>query len=183
MSAAVLYMSMSLDGFIEDADGGFSWAEPDAEVHAFVNDLERPIGTHLYGRRMYETMAVWQTIGDELGLPEQDYAEQWRAHDKVVYSSTLEDPSWNNTTVIRGDLRDQIEALKARTDGDILVAGSAQLVQGLVAAGLVHELHLMVYPVVLGAGKRLFADSPELPFTLLESRPSSQVTLLTLRRA
>jgi dihydrofolate reductase len=105
------------------------------------------------------------------------------AMEKVVYSSTLEDPSWNNTTVIRGDLRDQIEALKERAEGDILVAGSAQLVQGLVAAGLVDELHLMVYPVVLGAGKRLFADSPELPFTLVESRPSSQVTLLTLRRA
>ena len=82
----------SLDGYIEDEKGRFDWAEPDAEVHAFVNDLERHDGTHLYGRRMYETMAIWQTVGDEPGLPaaEVDFAEVWRNLDKVVYSSTLE---------------------------------------------------------------------------------------------
>ena len=83
----------SLDGFIEDPDGRFGWAEPDAEVHAFVNDLERSIGTHLYGRRMYETMAVWQTIGNEpeLSVAEKEYAELWRGLDKIVWSSTLDD--------------------------------------------------------------------------------------------
>jgi len=90
--AKLIYTAItSLDGYIEDADGRFDWAVPDAEVHAFVNELERPVGTHLYGRRMYETMAVWQTVGDEPGLPaaEADFAEVWRALDKVVYSRTL----------------------------------------------------------------------------------------------
>jgi len=93
----------SLDGYIEDPDGGFDWAEPDAEVHAFVNDLEKPIGTHLYGRRMYETMAVWQDIGDEPGLSvaEREYAELWRALDKVVYSSTLGEV-WTPRTRLEG---------------------------------------------------------------------------------
>src|ERR1700754_5100450 len=82
----------SLDGFIEDEDGGFDWAVPDPEVHAFVNDLERPVGTYLYGRRMYETMAVWQTMGVGPGAPpeEVEFAELWRAADKVVYSRTLD---------------------------------------------------------------------------------------------
>ena len=111
----LIYAAMtSLDGFIEDVDGGFAWAEPDAEVHAFVNDLERSIRTHLYGRRMYETMAVWQTVGDEPGVPAEvvAYAEMWRALDKVVYSSTL-DAVWTpRTRLERSFDADEVRRMK-----------------------------------------------------------------------
>ena len=188
MGKLVVTEFVTLDGVMEDPGGGEKdtfdrggWAfrfDRGEDGDRFKFDELMAADVQLLGRRTYEGFArAWPSMDQD------EFGQKMNAMEKVVYSSTLEDPSWNNTTVIRGDLRDQIEALKARTEGDILVAGSAQLVQGLVAAGLVDELHLMVYPVVLGAGKRLFADSPELPFTLVESRPSSQVTLLTLRRA
>ena len=121
----------SLDGYIEDEEGRFDWAVPDAEVHAFVNDLERPIGTHLYGRRMYETMAVWQTIGDEPGVPavEADYAELWRALDKVVYSRTLDAVSTPRTRLEREFDPEAVRRMKEAADRDISVSGP-----GLAAA-------------------------------------------------
>ncbi len=153
--AKLIYTAItSLDGYIEDDEGRFDWAVPDAEVHSFVNDLERPIGTHLYGRRMYETMAVWQTVGDEPGLPavEADFAEVWRALDKVVYSRTLDAVSTPRTRLEREFDPDAVRRTKAATDRDISVSGPG-LAQHAFRAGLVDEIHLFVFPVVVGGGK------------------------------
>ena len=153
--AKLIYTAItSLDGFIEDEEGGFGWAEPDPEVHAFVNDLERPIGTHLYGRRMYETMAVWQTVGDEPGVPavEADYAEVWRGLDKVVYSRTLDDVSTPRTRLEREFDPEAVRRMKEAADRDISVSGPG-LAQHAFRAGLVDEVHLFVFPIVVGGGK------------------------------
>ena len=115
----------SLDGYIEDDEGRFDWAMPDADVHSFVNDLERPIGTHHYGRRMYETMAVWQAVGDEPGLPaaEADFAEVWRGLDKVVYSRTL-DAVWTpRTRLVRVFDPAAVRRMKETARSDLGVGG------------------------------------------------------------
>jgi dihydrofolate reductase len=144
----------SLDGYIEDEDGRFDWAEPDAEVHAFANDLERSIGTHLYGRRMYETMAVWQTIGDEPGVHEveAEFAGVWRALDKVVYSHTLESVWTPRTTLEREFDPEAVRRMKETAEGDLSISGP-DLAQHAFRAGLVDEVHLFVSPIVVGGGK------------------------------
>jgi dihydrofolate reductase len=144
----------SLDGYIEDEEGRFGWAEPDAEVHAFANDLERSVGTHLYGRRMYETMAVWQTVGDQPGLSaaEADYADLWRALDKVVYSRTLDAVSTPRTRLEREFDPDAVRRMKEGIDRDIGISGPG-LAQHAFRAGLVDQVHLVVFPVVVGGGK------------------------------
>ncbi len=151
----------SLDGFIEDDEGRFDWATPDPELHAFVNDLERPIGTHLYGRKMYETMAVWQTVGDgpEVSAEEVDFAAVWRDLDKVVYSRTLDDV-WTPRTRLERDLEpDAVRRMKETADRDISISGPG-LAQHALRAGLVDQLHHFVFPVVVGGGK------PALPLGL-----------------
>jgi dihydrofolate reductase len=153
--AKLIYAAItSLDGFIEDETGRFDWAEPDPEVHAFVNDLERPITTHLYGRRMYETMAVWQTIDDGPGVSdvEADFARLWRTLDKVVYSRTLEAVSTPRTRLERTFDADAVRTLKETAEGDISVSGP-DLAQHAFRAGLVDEVHLFVFPLVVGGGK------------------------------
>ena len=153
--AKLTYMAItSLDGFIEDEEGRFDWAMPDAEVHAFVNDLERPTGTHLYGRRMYETMAVWQTLGDEPGVSaaEADFADLWRALDKVVYSRTLDAVSTPRTRLEREFDPEAVRRMKDAADRDISVGGPG-LAQHAFRAGLVDDVHLLVFPVVVGGGK------------------------------
>ncbi len=153
--AKLIYAAItSLDGYIEDDEGRFDWAVPDAEVHSFVNDLERPIGTHLYGRRMYETMAVWQTVGDEPGLPgvEAEFAEVWRALDKVVYSRTLDAVLTPRTRLEREFDPEAVRRMKATADRDISVGGPG-LAQYAFRAGLVDEVHLFVFPIVVGGGK------------------------------
>jgi dihydrofolate reductase len=153
--AKLTYMAItSLDGYIEDEEGRFDWAEPDAEVHEFANELEAPIGTHLYGRRMYETMAVWQTLGDEPGVPaaEAHYAEIWRALDKVVYSRTLDAVSTPRTRLEREFDPGAVRRIKDAADRDISVSGPG-LAQHAFQAGLVDEVHLIVCPIVVGGGK------------------------------
>lgn len=144
----------SLDGYIEDADGGFRWAEPDLEVHAYINDLDRAIGTHLYGRRMYETMAVWETIGGEaeVGAVEADYAEVWRGLDKVVFSTTLDDVWTSRTRLERTFDPAAVQRVKDASEADLAVSGPG-LAQHAFAAGLVDVVHLFVNPVVVGGGK------------------------------
>lgn len=153
--AKLIYSALtSLDGYLEDTEGRFDWAMPDAEVHTFINDLERPIGTHLYGRRMYETMAVWQTLGDEPGVsPEEvDFAEVWRGLDKVVYSRTLAAVSTPRTRLERAFEPEAVRSLKEAADRDISVSGPG-LAEHAFRAGLVDEVHLYVFPVVVGGGK------------------------------
>ncbi len=144
----------SLDGFIEDDEGAFTWAEPDVEVHSFINELVRPIRTELYGRRMYETMAVWQSMGDEPGDPaaETEFAEMWRELDKVVYSRTLTEVWTPRTRLEREMDPEAVRQMKATAEGALSVGGPG-LASHAFRAGLVDEVHLFVFPVVVGGGK------------------------------
>jgi len=170
--AELLYSAiMSLDGYVADEEGSFDWAEPDDEVHAFVNDLERPIGTYLYGRRMYEVMAYWETAHT---VPDQppfilDYAQIWRAADKVVYSATLETVSSARTRIEREFDPDAVRQMKATAERDISVGGPT-LAARAIAAGLVDELHLFVAPVVVGGGTRSLPDDVRWDLDLTDER-------------
>jgi dihydrofolate reductase len=167
--AKLLYSAIaSLDGYVADEDGRFDWAEPDEEVHRFANDLERPVGTHLYGRRMYEVMAFWETAGGA-GQPPvvRDFAELWRAADKIVYSKTLDAVSSNRTRIERDFEPDAVRRLKG--GGDISVGGAALASQAL-RAGLVDEYQTFIAPVVVGGGKRALPDDVHLELELLDQR-------------
>lgn len=161
----------SLDGYVEDESGRFDWAAPDEEVHAFANDLERPIGTHLYGRRMYETMVFWETAGTEPGEPAvfRDYAQLWRAAEKVVYSRTLETVSSAKTRLERAFDVDAVRRLKQSAESDVSVGG-AELAGLALGAGLVDECHLLLCPVVVGGGKRALPDHVRAQLELLDHR-------------
>jgi dihydrofolate reductase len=161
----------SLDGYVADEDGKFDWAAPDEEVHAFVNDLERPVGTYLYGRRMYEVMVAWETMQTPPGeFPAiRDYAEIWRAADKIVYSKTLEAPSSSRTRLERDFDPDAVRRLKASAGREISVGGP-ELAAQAIAAGLVDECHLFVSPVVVGAGTRALPAGLRLQLELLDER-------------
>ncbi|HYU66344.1 MAG TPA: dihydrofolate reductase family protein [Jatrophihabitantaceae bacterium] len=168
--AKLIYSAIaSLDGYIADADGSFDWAAPDEEVHAFVNDLERPIGTYLYGRRMYEVMAVWETIPTDDGQPpvSRDYAQIWRAADKIVYSTTLLAVSSTRTRLERDFGVDAVRQLKASADHDISVGGPG-LAATAIAAGLVDELHLFLTPIVVGGGTAALPDDVRVELELLD---------------
>jgi dihydrofolate reductase len=158
----------SLDGYIEDEQGGFGWAAPDEEVHAFVNELERPVGTYLYGRRMYETMAAWETMEPESPVS-HEFAEIWRAADKVVYSRSLAEPSTLRTRVERELDPAAVRRLKEQSEKDISVGG-AELAGQAIAAGLVDEIHLFLVPVAVGAGKPALQVGEPLRLELLEER-------------
>jgi dihydrofolate reductase len=158
----------SLDGYVADAGGSFAWAAPDSEVHAFANELERPIGTHLFGRRMYEVMAVWDTLDDE--APEmRDFAELWRATDKVVYSRTLSEVSTARTRLEREFDPDAVLRMKGEAEADISVGGPG-LAEAALRAGLVDELHLIAVPVVVGGGTHWLPRDIRLDLELLDER-------------
>jgi dihydrofolate reductase len=156
----------SLDGYIEDENGKFDWAAPDEEVHAFINDLERPVGTYLYGRRMYETMVAWETISDERPFM-RDYAEIWRAAEKIVYSRTLESASSARTRIERDFDPEAVRRLKETSQSEISVAG-AGLAAEAIRAGLVDEYRLFLVPVLVGGGKRALPDGVRTELELLE---------------
>jgi dihydrofolate reductase len=170
--AKLIYAAIaSLDGYVADADGRFDWAAPDDEVHAYVNDLERPIGTYLYGRRMYETMAVWETMGN--GLDEhpltRDFGEIWRSADKVVYSTTLETASTPRTRIERAFEPDAVREMKADAARDITIGG-ATLAGEALRPGLVDECHLFLTPVIVGGGTPALPDGVRLQLELLDER-------------
>ena len=161
----------SLDGYVEDQRGNFEWAAPDDEVHAFVNDLERPIGTYLYGRRMYETMVYWETVdtsGDQPAVG-RDFAEIWRAADKIVYSRTLDTPASARTRIERDFDRAAIRELKESSPRDLTIGGAALGGQA-IAAGLVDECDLILCPIVVGGGKRALPDDVLVELELLDER-------------
>jgi dihydrofolate reductase len=145
-------MIASLDGYTADADGKFDWAAPDEEVHAFVNDLERGIGTHLYGRRMYEVMRYWETVETDSPVG-RDFAAIWRSADKIVYSTTLRTASSARTRIEPRFDPEAVRALKQR--GDVSIGGPG-LAGEAVRAGLVDEYRLLVTPVVVGGGTAVF---------------------------
>ena len=159
----------SLDGYVADADGGFDWAAPDDEVHAFVNELQRPVGTQLLGRRMYDVLAVWDTIdtGPDQTPAIRDFAEIWRASDKVVYSRTLEAVPTARTRLERGFDPGAVRAMKGDSDRDLTVGGPGLAAEAL-RAGLVDEIHLFLSPVVVGGGTRALPDGVRLDLDLLD---------------
>ena len=161
----------SLDGYIEDETGDFRWAAPDEEVHAFVNDLERPVATYLLGRRMYDTMVYWETEGDgpDDGPVSRDFSEIWRAADKVVYSRTLESVSTPRTRLERDFSAGAVRQLKEAADQDLSVGG-AELAGQAMRAGLVDELQLLVVPHLAGGGTRALPQGVEGRLNLRESR-------------
>jgi dihydrofolate reductase len=170
--AKLVYFSIaSLDGYIEDASGRFDWAEPDEEAHRLANDLERAIGTHLYGRRLYETMAFWETAHTVPDLPPYalEYAEIWRAADNVVYSRTLEEVKTPRTRIERDFDPDAIREMKAAADRDLSVGG-AELAAEAFRAGLVDEIQLLVAPAIVGGGKRALPDDVRVDLELLDER-------------
>ncbi len=160
----------SLDGYVADEEGKFDWAVPDEEVHTFGNELERRVGTHLYGRRLYEVMVAWET-GDFADEPTfiRDFAEIWRAADKIVYSRTLEAASSARTRIEREFDPEALRQLKAAAVRD-LVVGGPDLAAHAFAAGLVDECHLFLAPIVVGGGKRLLPDDVRLRLELLDER-------------
>jgi dihydrofolate reductase len=167
--AKLIYTAiMSLDGYVADEEGNFDWAEPDEEVHTLVNDLERPIGTYLYGRRLYEVMVAWETITDEQPFI-NDYAEIWRAADKVVFSRTLETVSSERTRIERNFDSDAVRQLKTSAERDLSIGGPT-LAAHAIRAGLVDEIGLFLSPVVVGGGTRALPDGVRLPLELLDER-------------
>ena len=170
--ARLIYSAItSLDGYVEDADGRFDWAAPDEEVHAFVNDLERPLGTYLYGRRMYETMVFWERLPDPGSQPPvmQDFAAIWRAAEKIVYSKTLAATGSARTRIERAFDPETVRQLKAAADRDLSVGGPDLAAQA-IAAALVDEYHLFLVPVAVGAGKRSLPEGVRVNLELLSER-------------
>ena len=168
--AKLIYAAIvSLDGYIEDADGGFDWGAPDEEMHAFVNDNERAIGTYLYGRRLYETMVYWETADASPASPpvERDYAQIWQAADKIVFSRTLDDVRSARTRLEPEFLPELVQTLKASSERDLSVGG-AQLGSAALGAGLVDEVQLFLQPLTVGGGKPALPGGVRLQ--LLEQR-------------
>ncbi len=158
----------SADGYVEDEQGKFDWGALDEEVHAFVNDLERPAGTHLYGRRMYETMIYWET-DDGQGAVARDYAAIWRAAEKVVYSRTLQTVSSEKTRIERDFEAAAIKQLKESSRSDIAIGG-AELAGQAIAQGLVDECHLFLVPLLVGGGKPALPAGVRAELELLDDR-------------
>jgi len=169
--ADLIYTAItSLDGYVADDDGYFDWGMPDDDVHAFVNDLERPTGTYLLGRRMYEVLVAWESMPvDDAPDVIRDYAEIWRGVEKVVYSSTLDAVSSARSRIERAFEPDAVRRMKAAADRDLSVGGPTLAAQAL-AAGLVDEVRLFVSPIAVGGGTAALPDGLRLPLELLDER-------------
>jgi dihydrofolate reductase len=170
--AKLIYAAItSLDGYVADAEGNFDWAAPGEEVHAFINDLERPVGTYLYGRRMYETMAGWETDPTLAAQSElmRDFAQIWRAADKVVYSKTLEKAPTGRTRIERRFDPEAVRRMKASARSDLTVGGP-ELAAHAFTAGLVDECHLFIAPIVVAGGKPSLPAEVRLELELLNER-------------
>ena len=170
--AKLIYSTlMSLDGYVADERGNFDWAVPSDEVHAFVNDLQRSIGTHLYGRRLYEVMSAWETMHT---LPDQptvvlDFAAIWQAADKIVYSRTLDTVSTARTRLERSFDHEAVRRMKSTADHDLLIGGP-ELAGHAFAAGLIDDVHLFLAPIIVGGGTRALPDRVRLDLELADER-------------
>ena len=171
MAKLIYSVICSLDGYVADEDGNFSWARPDDELHSFINDIERPIGTYLYGRRMYETMVFWETaeVTPDQCEPVSDYAGIWRAAEKVVFSRSLDQVSSAKTRIERDFDAESIRRLKAEADSDIGIGGP-ELAGEAIRAGLVDEYHLSINPIVVGGGNSALPSDARVELELLEQR-------------
>jgi dihydrofolate reductase len=169
MAKLIYVVNVSLDGYIEDAHGGFEWTAPNDEVFTFITDLVRPAGTYLYGRRLYETMAVWETQPDLAAQSElmAEFANVWQAADKIVYSTTLDAVSTTNTRLERRFDADSVREMKASAASDLTVGG-ATLAAHAFNTGLVDECQLFIHPVLVGEGKPAFPSDARVQLDLLE---------------
>ena len=170
--ARLIYSAIaSLDGYVADPDGNFDWAAPDDEVHAYVNDLERSVGTYLYGRRMYETMVYWETAHAVAGQHPValDFARVWQAADKVVYSRTLDAVSSAKTRIERTFDVDAVQRMKEIATADVTVGGPELGGQAL-GAGLVDDVHFFAVPIIVGAGNPAFPSNARVPLELVDER-------------
>jgi dihydrofolate reductase len=169
--AKLIYSALtSLDGYVADEDGNFDWAEPDEEVHTFVNDLERQVGTYLYGRRMYEVLVAWETL-DLADQPPfiRDYAGIWRAAEKIVYSTTVQAVSSARTRIERDFDPEAVRQMKASAGRDLSVGGP-HFAARAIEADLVDEFHLFLTPIVVGGGTRALPDDVRVKLELLDER-------------
>jgi len=171
MARLIYATNCSLDGYIEDPEGKFDWTEPDDEVHKYINDLMRPIGTHLYGRRLYETMMVWETDPSLAASSPvtRDFAELWLAAEKIVYSRTLKAASTRRTRIEHDFVPSAVKDLKLAANAEILIGGS-ELAAHAFRAGLVDECHLFIHPIILGGGKPALPSDVRLELELLQER-------------
>lgn len=184
MAKLIYTATTSLDGYTEDEEGKIDWSAPDQDVHSFINDRLRPIGTFLFGRRMYETMVYWETAN---ALPNQpavasDFADIWRVADKIVYSKTLQAVSSARTRIERDFAPDAIRQMKSTAARDISVGGS-ELAGRAIKAGLVDELQLFIAPVILGGGKRYLPAGVRVNLELLDERRFANGTVYLHYRA
>ncbi len=166
----LIYVAItSLDGFLEDEDGRFDWAAPDEEVHAFVNDVQRPIGTYFYGRRMYETMVFWETAatGDDQSAVFRDFTDIWRAADKVVFSRTLETASSLRTRIEATFDSEMIRQIKGSSRDDLTIGG-AEVAALAFRADLIDECHLFLNPIMVGGGKQALPSKVRTRLDLLD---------------
>jgi len=171
MAKLIYVANVSLDGYIEDAHGSFDWTAPSDEVFTFITDLVRPVGTYLYGRRMYETMVVWETQPELAAQSDlmADFANLWQAADKVVYSTTLQVVPTANTRLERRFDPDSVREIKESAASDLTIGGAA-LTAHAFNAGLVDECQLFIYPVLVGEGKPAFPTDARIRLDLLEER-------------
>jgi len=171
MAQLIYSMLTSLDGYIADEDGSFDWAVPDDEVHRFINDVQRSVGTYLCGRRMYDVMAAWETVdtGPDEAPVMRDFAKLWQATEKIVYSRTMETVPSGRTRIERDFNPDAVRQIKAAADRDITVGGPNLAAQA-IEAGLVDEYHVFVVPVVVGGGNRALPNHVRLQLELLDER-------------
>ena len=171
MAKLIYLMHTSLDGYVEDEQGGFGWTAPDKEVNGYINDLTSSVGTYLYGRKMYDAMVFWEKDYAAHDLPQfsLDYARMWQAAEKIVYSRTLAEPRSARTRIEREFDPDAVRRLKAGTEHDITVDGPELAAQAIRAA-LVDEFQMIVCPVVVGGGKRFFPGGVRLGLELVEER-------------
>ncbi|WP_102192619.1 dihydrofolate reductase family protein [Microbacterium aurantiacum] len=171
MAKLIYSMFTSLDGYAEAAEGDLGSGAEDEEVHTFVGDTFRHVGTYLYGRRMYETMVFWETAHALPDVPPhiEQYARDWQAAEKVVYSTTLESASSAKTRIERSFDPEAVRLLKAESDHDLSVDGPTLAAQA-ISAGLVDEYHLFITASVVGGGKRFFPDGVRLDLELVEER-------------
>jgi dihydrofolate reductase len=171
MAKLIYIMNTSLDCYVEDEHGGFGWSAPDEEVNSYINELASSVGTYLYGRRMYEAMVYWETAYAAHDQPQflLDWARQWQATEKIVYSRTLAEPRSVRTRIEREFDPDAVRRLKADAEHDITVNGP-ELAAHALRAGLVDEFQMIVCPVVVGGGKRFFPVGMRLDLELVEER-------------
>jgi dihydrofolate reductase len=170
--AKLIYSAIcSLDGYVADEDGDFSWATPDDELHSFVNDLERPIGTYLYGRRMYETMVFWETaeVPPDQCDPASEYVDIWQAAEKVVFSRTLDEVSSKKTRLEREFDPEAIRRLVTEAERDISIGGP-ELAGEAIRAGLVDDYHLFISPIVVGGGNPSLPNDARVELELVDQR-------------